>query len=188
MHALDHLEKALNYCLQNLPPMRVGGTVTEVTPAYYRVSGLSQFLKLGECVSFDVEGRRQIGEVVRIDKSHAVVKPFEPRCDAGLGTIAYRMGPVSLAPDASWKGRVINALGAPIDGGPQLGAGERFRSVDAEPPVAMRRARVSKPLKTGVRLIDCFRAALRGAAHRNFRRLRRRQIDLARHACKMPGV
>ena len=156
MHALDHLEKALNYCLQNLPPVRVGGTVTEVTPAYYRVSGLSQFLKLGECVSFDVEGRSQIGEVVRIDKSHAVVKPFEPRCDAGLGTIAYRTGPVSLAPDASWKGRVINALGAPIDGGPQLGAGERFRSVDAEPPVAMRRARVGKPLKTGVRLIDSF--------------------------------
>lgn len=156
MHALDRLEKALDYCLQNLPPLRVGGTVTEVTPAYYRVSGLSQFLKLGECVRFDVEGRREIGEVVRIDHSHAVVKPFEPRSDAGLGTIAYRMGPVSLAPDASWKGRVINALGAPIDGGSQLCVGERFRSVDAEPPEAMRRARVSKPLKTGVRIIDSF--------------------------------
>ena len=156
MHALDRLEMATHYCLQNLPPIRVGGTITEVTPTHYRLSGLSQFLKLGECVSFVVNGRKEIGEVVRIDQSDAVVKPFEPRCDASLGTIAYRIGPVSLAPDESWKGRVINALGVPIDGGPPLGIGEIFRSVDSEPPPAMRRARVSKPLKTGVRAIDCF--------------------------------
>jgi flagellum-specific ATP synthase len=75
---------------------------------------------------------------------------------AGLGTPASRRGFLSISPDPSWKGRIINALGAPIDGGKPLLQGERTVSSDQEPPPPMKRQRVRTPLKTGVKVIDFF--------------------------------
>jgi flagellum-specific ATP synthase len=51
---------------------------------------------------------------------------------------------------------VINALGEPLDDGGFLLPGEREMPIDANPPPAMSRTRVSKPLQTGVRIIDLF--------------------------------
>jgi flagellum-specific ATP synthase len=59
-------------------------------------------------------------------------------------------------PDPSWKGRVINALGAPLDGQGPLTPGSLTVSAEADAPSAMKRARVHKPLRTGVRVIDLF--------------------------------
>ena len=156
MHTLERLEEAVFGGLQIIPKVRIGGLIREVTPGFYRVGGVSQFVKLGDRIGFDAMGRVQVGEVVRIDDSGVTVKPFEGRIDAGVGTLAYRIGHMGLCPHPSWKGRVINALGEPID---ELGAllpGSRSMPNDAEPPPAMTRARVKTPLKTGVRAIDLF--------------------------------
>jgi flagellum-specific ATP synthase len=67
-----------------------------------------------------------------------------------------RTGPIVLRPHESWKGRVVNALGGPIDGMGELLQGERFVSTDCEPPNAMRRARVKAAMRTGLRAIDLF--------------------------------
>jgi len=74
----------------------------------------------------------------------------------GIGTPAFRIGPLSLAPAPGWKGRVIDALGRPLDGGVPLPDGPCRMPLDAEPPPAMTRARVERPLKTGVRVVDIF--------------------------------
>ncbi len=155
-HALGRLEEQINDAVLNLPKVRVSGTVCEVTPTHYRVNGLSRFVKLGDCVSLGEERRKRIGEVVRIDQSGVTVKPFDVIVDAGLGTSVHRIGPFQLCPDASWRGRVINALAAPVDGGGPLVQGDEARFVDSEPPTALHRARVKKPLKSGVRVIDFF--------------------------------
>ena len=84
------------------------------------------------------------------------VKPFDARIEAGIGTLAYRLGDPTLRPDPSWKGRVIDALGRPIDGLGDLVPGARAVPLDAAPPPAMERARVTKPLRTGVRALDLF--------------------------------
>jgi flagellum-specific ATP synthase len=156
MQALERLEEVVLDGLQSLPKIRVGGRIREVTPSYYRVSGLSQFVKLGDRLGFDSKGSIQAGEVVRIDDAGVTVKPFEGRIDASVGAFAYRLGEMGLNPDLSWKGRVINALGEPIDGLGALIPGHRIMPVDAVPPAAMTRSRVSQPLKTGVRAIDLF--------------------------------
>ncbi|MFI5010888.1 MAG: flagellar protein export ATPase FliI [Hyphomicrobiales bacterium] len=156
MHALHRLERAVDAAVQDLQPLRIGGRITEVTPSHYCVSGLSRFLQLGECVSFTVDGRAEIGEVVRLDASRAIVKPFSAKLDTGLGSVAYRLGRLSISPHPSWKGRVVNALGAPIDGAGPLRRGERSMASDAAPPTPMRRSRVKSPLRTGVRIIDFF--------------------------------
>ncbi len=138
------------------PRMRVGGVVTAVMPGYCRVSGLSQFVKLGECVRLISGPLARLGEVVRIDETGASIKTFEPAIDVGLGTLAWRQGPVTVSPDTSWKGRILNALGHPIDGAGALTAGDRAISTEREPPPPMRRQRVKKAIKTGVRVIDVF--------------------------------
>ncbi|MBZ8131796.1 flagellar protein export ATPase FliI [Afifella sp. IM 167] len=156
MHALSRLKTAIDSAFVEMPLLRIGGVVTEVSPTYCRVSGLSPFLRLGERVSFHDGARTAIGEVMRIDEEGATVKPFEARMTFGIGTQAWRAGPVSLAPLPAWKGRVINAVGEPVDGLGPLAHGEKAVPVDAEPPKAMTRARVQRPLVTGVKAIDIF--------------------------------
>ena len=153
--SLDLLERAVAAAAVE-PLVRVSGAVTEVASSHARVSGLSPFVKLGECVSFDVEGSTHLAEVVRIDSHGASVKAFEPNTLTSLGDRVYRSGPLRLFPHQSWKGRVINAFGAPIDAAGPLRQGDESFAIDAAPPPAMRRARVSKALRTGIRAIDLF--------------------------------
>jgi flagellum-specific ATP synthase len=153
---LDRLEQQVAQGLRTLPTARVSGAVVEVSTSHYRVAGLSRFLKLGECVGVDVGNRVEIGEVVRIDDSSATLKPFDTRSDVTIGARAFRTETLSLSPHRAWKGRVIDALGRPIDGAGELPHGERPAPLDASPPPPLWRARVHAPLRTGVRVVDLF--------------------------------
>lgn len=156
---LDRLEHAVHHATASLTMTRIGGMITEVNPAFFRVSGLSRHVRLGQCVTFggnNSSGNQQMGEIVRIDEGGATVKPFDATLKSGIGEIAWQRGDLSLRPHASWKGRVINALGQPIDGLGPLLEGERDFAFDVEPPSAMTRSRVKEPLKTGVRVLDLF--------------------------------
>ena len=154
--ALDRLESRLAWGVKALPRTCVGGVVTEIAMSHYRVAGLSRFLRLGECVSVDVGDRVQLGEVVKIEDAAVTLKPFDARCDAAIGARSYRAQNLSLTPHPEWKGRVIDALGRPIDGAGELKLGERAMPLDSEPPPALRRSRVKKPIKSGIRVIDFF--------------------------------
>jgi len=156
MNALDRLDSRLTWGAKALPRTRVGGVVTEIAMSHYRVAGLSRFLRLGECVSVDVGDRVQLGEVVRIEDAAVTLKPFDSRCDAAIGARAYRADALSLAPHPEWKGRVIDALGRSIDGAGDLAPGERAMPFDGEPPPALLRARVRKPIRSGIRVVDFF--------------------------------
>ena len=156
MSALARLEEAINYGLEEIGDLRVSGVVSEVAPSHYRISGLSHFLKLGECVGLQHDSQMQLGEVVRIDPTGSTVKSFDATVAAGIGDRAFRIGPLHLSPDESWKGRVIDALGRPIDGQGTLLRGEHARSIELPPPLALNRTRVKTPLRTGVRAIDLF--------------------------------
>jgi flagellum-specific ATP synthase len=155
-HRLAALEARLSSLAAGGRKTAIGGRVTEVTPTYCRVVGLSPYVKLGECVEMETQDKPQLGEVVRIDTDGVVVKPFDNALRAGLGTIVWRRGFVTLSPDASWKGRTINALGLAIDGAGPLAQGERALSTERDPPAPMRRRRILAPVRTGVKVIDLF--------------------------------
>jgi len=155
-NALLRLEARLDHAARNLPRTRVSGAVSEIATTHYRVSGLSNFLRLGQCVTIESGERGEIGEVVKIDASHVTLKPFESHCKAPIGARAWRADSLSLFPGADWKGRVIDALGRPIDGAGALRPGERAMPFDADPPAALQRARVVSPIRTGVAVIDLF--------------------------------
>ncbi|MGC2787747.1 MAG: flagellum-specific ATP synthase FliI, partial [Roseiarcus sp.] len=136
---LERLERRVAQGLRTLPFAQASGAVVEVSMSHYRVAGLSRFLKLGESVGVDVGGRVEIGEVVRIDDSSAVLKPFDARSDVTIGARAFRTEALSLSPHRAWKGRVIDALGRPIDDAGELPCGDRPAALDAPPPPPLRR-------------------------------------------------
>jgi hypothetical protein len=131
---LERLEQRVAQGLRTLPFAQVSGLVVEVSMSHYRVAGLSRFLKLGESVGVDVGDRVEIGEVVRIDGASATLKPFDTRSDVTIGARAFRTETLALSPHRAWKGRVIDALGRPIDGEGELPQGERPAPLDAPPP------------------------------------------------------
>ncbi len=153
--ALERLRQAVAQASSE-PLVRVSGAVAEVAPSHARIVGLSPFLRLGDCVAFGEDGSTHRAEVVCIDAEGASVKAFEANTLTSLCERVFCAGPLRLSPHPSWKGRVINALGAPIDRAGPLEQGEFSTLVDAPAPAAMRRARVGKPLRTGVRVIDLF--------------------------------
>ena len=46
MSSLARLAATIDDCSANVPLVRVGGIVREVSPSHYRVSGLSRFVSL----------------------------------------------------------------------------------------------------------------------------------------------
>jgi flagellum-specific ATP synthase len=156
MTQLARLAAAIETAAVEIPFVDIGGVVRQVAPGHYRVRGLSTVVKLGDRVRIDADGRSSVGEVVRVDETDATVKPFDGRFSVGIGMIAHLIGAMSLSPAPGWRGRVINALGEPIDGQGPLERGERAMPIDVAPPPAMVRERVGTPLKTGVRVVDLF--------------------------------
>ena len=62
----------------------------------------------------------------------------------------------------AWLGRVVNAMGEPIDGKGPLPPGRRLIRFRAEPPPAHARSRVGEPLDLGVRVLNTFTTCCRG--------------------------
>src|ERR1700710_1615322 len=116
MNALQRLAIAVETATADQPLVEIAGTVRQVAPSHYRVSGLSAVVKLGDRVRLSDGGRTAIGEVVRVDETTATIKPFDARFPVGIGMPATLIGAMFLHPCKNWKGRVINALGEPIDG------------------------------------------------------------------------
>lgn len=153
---LDRLASVVKNAMTETPFIRGGGRIAEISASSYGVSGLSRFVKLGECVTVAVGDENHLGQVVRIAKDHVTIKSFRSNLDIRLGMSVWQSGAFALWPDKSWADRILNGLGQPIDGKGDLLPGPRRMSVDALPPDAMKRRRVTKPIKTGVKAIDLF--------------------------------
>ncbi|MDB5649060.1 MAG: ATPase, FliI/YscN family [Hyphomicrobiales bacterium] len=152
---INALADRLDACLASDNLVQITGHVTEVTPSSFRVAGLTPFLRLGDRLEI-LEDDDGMGEIVRIDPAGAVVKPFANRIEVGIGARARVAGRLTLSPDPSWRGRIIDALGKPIDGLGVLRNGEMPVPIEAEPPAAMTRGRVTQRVSTGIRAIDVF--------------------------------
>lgn len=141
---------------------RISGTVTELAADSCLVSGLSKFAQIDDIVVFDTPDRALLGQVVRIGIGEVTVKPLSNLHNVRIGThVAYR-GALSLQPHLSWKGRVVNAFGQPVDGKGALTQGTERLQLDNNPPHALERQRVSEPLATGIKVIDVFTPLCRG--------------------------
>ncbi|MBW8301058.1 MAG: flagellar protein export ATPase FliI [Hydrogenophaga sp.] len=133
-----------------------GGHVRTIAAGHYTVSGLSRHLRLGEFVAHRSRTGIHLGEVIRVEPDLAYVCPIEPGEPIGIHDVVIRKGAFRIAPDDSWCGRTINALGDPIDSGAPLSPGAVRRAISNSAPPSMTRSRVEKGFRTGVRAIDLF--------------------------------
>ncbi|RUM97552.1 flagellar protein export ATPase FliI [Pseudaminobacter arsenicus] len=136
--------------------VRRGGRITEVSATHYTVRGLSDTARLGDIVEHRSKAGTRRGEIVRIGAHEVLIAPFEGSNDAGVGDAVFNCGPFIIAPHATWRGRAIDSLARPIDGGSALIQGDPCETADATPPAALARQRVGTAFKTGVRVIDIF--------------------------------
>jgi len=102
-------------------------------------------------------------EVVGFAGDNALLMPFAPLEGVRRGCRALvSSASAAVRPSAGWLGRVMNAMGEPIDGkGPlPLGASPYpFRSL---PPPPHARCRVGGPLDLGIRVLNAFTTCCRG--------------------------
>ncbi len=142
--------------LRKSPLVKIVGRAVEVTPTFARISGLSPFLCVGDCVQVETASGPQLAEVVRVDQQSATVKPFDSTMRAGVGALARLEPAISISPHVLWRGRVVDALCRPIDMIGPLTSGHVPRPFDGLPPAPLQRASATVGMRTGVRAIDAF--------------------------------
>ncbi|MGE0769532.1 MAG: FliI/YscN family ATPase [Hyphomicrobiaceae bacterium] len=153
---LSRLANALASGSEALPLTRIGGRVSEITSSHLRVSGLSANVTLGALVEIESGHHHSLGEVIAIQPLGATIKLFSAAPRIGLGSRVWARDDLCIKPSVGWIGRVVNALGVPIDGDQQLPQGSRSYRIDNEPLEPMSLDRVHRPVTTGVRTIDLF--------------------------------
>lgn len=109
----------------------------------------------------DPSGRPLAAECSGVNGSETVLSLLD-RGAVAVGARVHATGAVASAPAGpSVLGRVLDGLGRPIDGGPEL-HGVRWVPVYAEPPSPLDRAPVTAAIATGIRAVDGFMTLGRG--------------------------
>jgi len=102
-----------------------------------------------------------LAEVAALDGERLSCLPLGPIAGIGAGIpVVNTGGPLRVAVGPDLRGRILDGLGRPIDGGPPL-RGELV-GIQAAPPAAMDRQLVDAPMPLGVRVLDTLVPCGRG--------------------------
>ena len=130
------------------------GQVIEVGDGIARIYGLSDAMA-AEMIEIDVGGGKVIrGQVFNLEKDVVGVVLFGEYLKVKEGMTVRSTGKLLSVPVGDGMlGRVVNALGEPIDGaGPIQGA--EYRKVDIIAPGIADRQPVKQPMQTGIKAVD----------------------------------
>jgi ATP synthase in type III secretion protein N len=141
--------------LERAAPLRLRGRVTRV--AGVAVEAGATGLRLGEAVRISTPGRPSLAaEVVGLREDRAVLLPLGET--SGLGPESEVVGtgrPHAIRVGEPLRGRILDGLGAPIDGR-GLPEGLEEWAVDRPAPQPLARRRIARPLPLGVRALDAL--------------------------------
>jgi F-type H+-transporting ATPase subunit alpha len=126
------------------------GTVMEVGDGIARVSGLAS-VRASEMVQFE-DGT--LGIAFNLEKDHVGVMIMGEYTGIEEGQIVRATGRIVSVPVGdALVGRVVNALGQPVDGkGPIITT--QFRNIERIAPGVIERQNVDTPVQTGIKAID----------------------------------
>ncbi|WP_437762335.1 F0F1 ATP synthase subunit alpha [Sorangium sp. So ce281] len=138
------------------------GTVLTVGDGIARVHGLSRAMA-GELVEFTgSEGGSLMGLVLNLEQDNVGTAIFGDTSSIKEGDAVKRTGRIMEVPvGEATLGRVVNALGMPIDGKGPLETKER-RRVEVKAPGIIQRQPVTEPMQTGIKAIDAMIPVGRG--------------------------
>lgn len=143
--------------------MHISGVVRRINPTFLTVSGLSEFVSIGDAVAFSSSNGETLGEVVAIDSKTVNATPIQRLSHIQLGArVRTTQAPLLISPTSSWVGRAVNPLGDPVDGLGPVPTGPRPYPIHNKPPPAMSRGRLGESVTTGIKAIDLFTPICRG--------------------------
>jgi flagellum-specific ATP synthase len=156
--------KALADQIRDVESVSIYGRVAGVRGLMIEVAGPIHAMPLGARVSIETAPNRLVAcEVVGFTGDLALLMPFAPLEGVRRGCRALvQTAPAAVRPSGGWLGRVVNAIGEPIDGRGPLPAGPSPYPFRASPPPAHARQRVGAPLDLGVRALNTFLTCCRG--------------------------
>jgi len=126
------------------------GTVVEVGDGIARVSGLAS-VQMSELVAFPSGA---LGMAFDLEADNVGVTVMGDYTDIEESDLVRRTGRIVSVPVGSrLLGRVVDALGRPIDGKGPIGS-ETYRPVERVAPGVMDRQNVDTPVQTGIKAID----------------------------------
>jgi flagellum-specific ATP synthase len=154
----------LDHAIQKIPDTVHYGRVSAVSGMLVEVRGLTQTVAIGgQCVVTTTTNQELLGEVVGFRDGRALLMPFGKLDGIGLGCRVTVVGePPSISPSMGWLGRVIDALGNPIDELGPLPQGSQPTALRSAPPEAHSRQRMAGKIDLGVRAMNVFLTMCRG--------------------------
>lgn len=117
---------------------------------------------VGSLVEVDTALGMAMGEVIGFDGPRSLAMLFTSSAGVSPGApVRAKSLTASVAVGPSWLGRVLDALGRPIDNGPPI---DNLENCPLDPPTMnpLRRGIITQPLPTGVRAIDAMLTVGRG--------------------------
>ncbi|GAA3273174.1 FliI/YscN family ATPase [Dactylosporangium vinaceum] len=141
---------------------RVTGRVVSIVGLSVTVAGVAG--AVGDLVEIGdpAAGAVVPAEVVSLNGDRLACLPLGPLTGIGTGSpVASTGAPLQIPIGPQLRGRILDGLGRPMDGGPALIGLEHF-PVENEAPIALERGRVQQPLSLGVRALDTLVPCGRG--------------------------
>jgi type III secretion protein N (ATPase) len=144
--------EALKARLAGVSTLRPTGRVVAVTGLALRFT--LPGVRIGDVVEVKRRGELLACEVVGFAQGEAVAMALGAL--AGVGPddeVESTGGPLQVRASAELLGRIVDGLGRPIDGGPPV-TGGTLVPVDRDPPHALERRPITRPIATGIRVLD----------------------------------
>ena len=152
----DEISSILKQQLENLDlaaDSYESGTVLQVGDGIARVFGLTHAMA-GELVDVHGSTGKVSGLVLNLEADNVGIALLGSANSVREGDRVTRTKTIASVPvGETILGRVINALGEPIDGGPALDR-SIMRPIELKAPGIIRRQNVGEPLETGIKAID----------------------------------
>ena len=147
--------------LERGQPWRWRGQVLESVGQTIESAG--PLASVGECCEIqDQLGHTHLAEVIGFRGSNVLSMPFESTEGIRFGNTVSALGVHSeIEAGPALLGRVLNALGEPIDDGPPLAVSETL-PLDGVVRRPLDRAPIRTPLGTGIRVLDALLTVGRG--------------------------
>lgn len=148
--------------IRAISPLRIWGRTCAILGGVIEIKGLSDHAAMGDRVVIQTAGGRAIGgEVVALRDRITTVLPEGNADGVAVGNRVRLVGPLEVAPDDSWIGRILDPSARPLDGRP-LGRGEVSRRLTTLPPPAATRQRLGPRLETGLAVFNTLLPLVRG--------------------------
>ncbi|MDR1158636.1 MAG: flagellar protein export ATPase FliI [Oscillospiraceae bacterium] len=152
----------LTTLLYSMDSLNYSGKVHMITGLTVESAGPS--VKIGEmCRIYTLRGDKSIqAEVVGFKDKRILLMPYGDLAGVGPGSRVVSTNRTLRVPvGMDFRGRVLDGLGAPIDGGPPVCASEYY-PVENAPPNPLSRPRIHEILPLGVRAVDGLLTCGRG--------------------------